>query len=208
MNRCVICYQMFNERITFKSLLKPIIFCNECLNNLEHTNNCCIYCSHPLGYNCCDKSIVNRSLYFENQFLKDTLYQIKYYNLYKKLFIFEEALYNIAEEFKGYSVIAVPLSSIMKNKRGFNQSYILASFTKLPIINCLERIDNKTQSQKDYYERINNPPKFKLKFIPKNKNILLVDDIYTTGSTLKSIINLFPEDFNIVCLTLQRTILK
>lgn len=208
MIRCVVCYQSFVEHITISTLLKPKIYCNNCLDNLQTIDEGCKYCSHPIGYNCCDKSIINISVFIENQFLKDTLYQIKYYNLYKKLFLFEDAIYNIASNYINHSVIPVPLSSIMKNKRGFNQSFILASFTKLPIIDCLERVDNITQSQKSYYERVNNPPKFRLKYLPKNKNILLIDDIYTTGSTLKSIIHLFPEDFNITCLTLQRTILK
>lgn len=208
MSKCVICYQEMHNELSFRYLFFPKIFCDTCYNKLEHIINYCPYCSHPIGFKCCDKSIYNTSIYFQNQFLKDCLYHIKYYNLQEKLFLFEDDVFNAARQFEGYSVVYVPLSSIMKNKRGFNQSYILASFTKLEIIHCLERVDNITQSQKNYYERINNPPKFKLKFLPKNKNILIVDDIYTTGTTLKTIINLFPKNYNIKCLTLQRTILK
>lgn len=208
MIRCIICYQKFTENITLKTLFTPTIYCESCLEKLDRVKNNCPYCSHPLGYNCCDKSIINVSIYFENSHLKDILYHIKYYNLYEKLFLFKNDIEAAGENFKDYCAIPVPLSSIMSNKRGFNQSYFIASFTKLKIHNCIERLDNITQSQKTYYERINTPPKFKLNYLPKNKNVLLVDDIYTTGSTLKSIIALFPEDYNIKCLTLQRTILK
>lgn len=208
MIKCVICYQNFVERTSFENLFKPQIYCNECLEKLNKIVNGCEYCSHPIGYNCCDKQIKNISLYFENQFLKDTLYQIKYYNLYNKIFLFEKDVYKFANDYLDYVVVPVPLSSIMNNKRGFNQSYIIASFTKLKIVNCLQRLDNITQSQKTYVERVNNPPRFKLKFLPKSKNIIIIDDIYTTGTTLKTIVKLFPKDYNIICFTIQRTILK
>lgn len=208
MIKCIICYQKFSETISIDTLLKPTVYCNECLSNLKKVENSCSYCSHPIGYKCCDKKIVNISLYHENSFLKNVLYQIKYLNLYNKLFLFENALIEATQQFENYVVVPVPLSTIMQNKRGFNQSYVLASFTKLPIINCLSRLDNKTQSKKSYLERINNPPMFTLKFIPKSKNILIIDDVFTTGTTLKSIVKLFPDEYNITCLTLQRTILK
>lgn len=208
MSKCIICYQEMYDKLSFRNLFLPQVVCESCLNKLEKVNDCCPYCSHPIGYNCCDKSIYNISIYYQNQFLKDCLYHIKYYNLQEKLLLFEDDIYNISRQFENYAVVYVPLSSIMKNKRGFNQSYVIAKFTKLEIVNCLQRHDNRTQSQKSYLERINDPPKFSLKFLPKNKNILLVDDIYTTGSTLKAIVKLFPENYNIKCLTLQRTILK
>ncbi len=208
MIRCVVCYRKFKESISFKTLFNPQIYCDECASNLNIIKEQCEFCSHPLGYNCCDKSIINISLYNESQFLKDVLYQIKYYNLQEKLFLFENDLYNVCRAYKDYVVVPVPLSSIMSNKRGFNQSYILASFTKLKIENCLKRTDNITQSTKDYYERISNPPNFILKYLPKSNNIIIIDDIYTTGTTLKTIRQLFPSDYNVICITIQRTIIK
>ncbi|MFV0499453.1 MAG: ComF family protein [Bacilli bacterium] len=208
MIRCVICYVKFEHKITLESIFEPIIYCPDCYEKLIKVYNSCKYCSHPLGYNCCNKSITNISLYHENQFLKDVLYQIKYYNLANKLFIFKNDIELFSRNYTNYSVIPVPLSSIMNNKRGFNQSYILASFTKLKILSCLIRTDNITQSTKTYFERINNPPKFELKYLPKNKNLIIVDDIYTTGATMKQIVSLFPKNYHIICLTIQRTILK
>lgn len=209
MIKCNMCYNLFIEDISFDTLLNPKLFCNTCLNSFEKPGDVCEFCYHPKGYNCCDKSIRNISLFIENQFLKDTLYQIKYLNLVHKIFIFEKFVKDIVEElFSNYVVIPVPVSRIMKNKRGFNQSYILATFTKLKIYNCIERLDNNTQSQKTYVERVTNPPKFKLLYLPKHTNILIIDDIYTTGSTLKSIYDLFPKNYNIKFLTIQRSSMK
>ncbi len=206
MIRCVICYSQFTETITINTLFKPSLICSDCLEKLVHVSNNCKYCSHPLGYNCCDKSISNESLFLGNQFLKDVFYQIKYLNLIDKIFIFEDYVFNKCQtDYKNFVIIPVPISESMKSKRKFNQSYILASFSKLKIVECLKRLDNKTQSQKTYIERITSPPVFKLLFLPKQKNLLIIDDIYTTGSTLKAIKALFPDDYNIKFLTVQRT---
>ncbi len=209
MVRCLICYNKFSEKISFKTLFSPYIVCNECQNKLQIITSGCPYCSHPTGYKCCNHTISNISLYHESQFLKDLLYQIKYLNLVEKIFIFESDILQICNtHFKEYTVVPVPLSSIMYNKRGFNQSFILATFTKLPISSCLERVDNSTQSKKSYAERILNPPIFKLKFLPKNTKLLIIDDIYTTGTTLQKIAELFPKKYTLKFITVQRTLLK
>ncbi len=208
MIRCVICYSKFTETINLDTLFKPQLVCNDCLERLITPTDCCNYCSHPNGYRCCDNSIENESLFLGNQFLKDVFYQVKYLNLVEKIFIFEPFVFNKCQtSYKDFIIVPVPISATMKTKRKFNQSFILATFSKLKVVNCLIRVDNKTQSQKDYLERITNPPVFKLLFLPKQKNILIIDDIYTTGSTLKAIRKLFPCEYNVKFLTIQRTTL-
>lgn len=90
-------------------------------------------------------------------------------------------------------IIPVPLQKMREKKRGYNQSLILAQelsrCMQIPISkNCLKRQGNRPpQSNLSMKERklnvrghflVNNHKKI------KKKSILLVDDVFTTGSTL------------------------
>lgn len=95
-------------------------------------------------------------------------------------------------------IIPIPISKKRKKERGYNQSELIAkgiaskindiSFAK--IIN--KKIDNKAQSTLTQKERISNVKgvyvvneKVIAKFDDiRNKKILLIDDIFTTGNTV------------------------
>jgi len=91
-------------------------------------------------------------------------------------------------------LIPVPLHPKRLKSRGYNQSEIIAqgmaSILDKPVItNALTRIRNtKTQTNKTRYGRFENMTNvFKLAAseLIKNKHVLLVDDVVTTGSTLE-----------------------
>jgi ComF family protein len=89
-------------------------------------------------------------------------------------------------------IVPVPLHRKRLRERGFNQSELLARvigrYYEIPIASALERIIN-TRAQFDLprAERFKNiSGAFKVREIKSvyNKRILLLDDIYTTGSTI------------------------
>jgi competence protein ComFC len=90
--------------------------------------------------------------------------------------------------------VPIPLSSAKLRKRGYNQAEILtkelAKKFNLPVQNLLLRVrETKTQvGLTNLQRKLNVKDAFLLKphaiFLVKNKNILLVDDVATTGSTL------------------------
>lgn len=98
------------------------------------------------------------------------------------------------ENIKKYdTIIPVPLSKKRHKQRGYNQSLLIAKEislkTDLELMNkCL--IKNKNiieQSKLNKEERIKNIQgvyKIKNKDVIANKKVLLIDDVYTTGSTV------------------------
>ena len=100
----------------------------------------------------------------------------------------------IVGKLKSYDIIIpVPISKKRKMQRGYNQSELIAKeiskVIKLKLINnCLYKIkDNIPQSTLSREERQDNVIEvygIKNKKILQNKKVILVDDIYTTGSTV------------------------
>lgn len=113
---------------------------------------------------------------------------------YRALVKFIEKNQKISDKMKKYDIIMpVPISKTRKKQRGYNQSDLLASElsrmlkVEYSIANLVKIKENKVQSLLNKEERIknvenvyyiNNTEKV------KNKKILLIDDIYTTGSTV------------------------
>ncbi len=86
-------------------------------------------------------------------------------------------------------LVPVPLHFIKLRVRGFNQAEIIASKLKLPVVtNLLTRTSfTKPQKKLKMKERLTNIAKaFKVNnYSNKNMTVILVDDIWTTGATLR-----------------------
>ena len=86
----------------------------------------------------------------------------------------------------------VPISKDSLKKRGFNQCSVLAknisSILDIPVIDCLVKVkETKEQKLLCNEERMKNIlDAFEIKNKEKlfKKNILLIDDVYTTGATI------------------------
>ena len=85
----------------------------------------------------------------------------------------------------------VPMTKKAERKRGYNQSKLLAeSISKrinVPVCDAIEKVKDTTAqkalSGKDREKNLKNSFKAKSKDALLNKNVLLVDDILTTGAT-------------------------
>lgn len=90
-------------------------------------------------------------------------------------------------------IIPVPLHKLKKAERGFNQSYFIAKSLgkqlNIPVRkDIIKRIKfTSTQTTLDANARIKNMKgafAIQNRNIPKGKNIILIDDVITTGSTV------------------------
>ncbi len=137
-----------------------------------------------------------RALWVYRGVVRDSLYRFKYQNRR------EYAEYYSAELVRVYggwikergiqAVVPIPLSGKRRRQRGFNQAELVARKVakrmNLPVYGRLliRTRDTKAQKELNDQERKNNLKRaFKTR---KNKvqlnHILLIDDIYTTGSTM------------------------
>lgn len=99
----------------------------------------------------------------------------------------------LAANWKVDGVLAVPLHKKKEVTRGYNQCVIIgAGISQQLNIPLLDKIIVRTkntasQTQKNRQERLNNvKDAFAVKNIPKQKHLLLIDDVLTTGATIES----------------------
>lgn len=136
------------------------------------------------------------TIYEYDEDIKTLIFQFKGCGDYelKDLFVSPFSKY-LSKKYKNYLVLPVPSSKERIEDRGFEHVNEMFSCLTLKMIEPIIKIKNEKQSSKNYKDRLKVASCFKLisnKDI-KDKNILLVDDICTTGSTLKAIKNLLLE---------------
>ena len=94
-------------------------------------------------------------------------------------------------KYKGYTICIAPSSNSKIKLRGFNHLYKMCESIGLPIMDIFVKDDNYNQFNKSFFERemIKNHIRLKGNIELPNK-ILLVDDILTSGATMKKMYNL------------------
>jgi len=169
---CIRCGKSMSEQRQYRSI------CAECKSSnfyFVRIWSCCIYEGII-------KDAILRFKYSEN------LYLVPFFKEVMAKFIKNNIDKDIADV-----IIPVPLFSSRLREKGFNQSKILADIVKeilnKPILlNALKKVKStKPQQELNRQERLSNLSGafsvFNSKEI-KNKNILLIDDVLTTGATL------------------------
>lgn len=139
-----------------------------------------------------------RSLGLYDSVLKELIHFYKYRNQPGAISEIEPLLQNYfetcREEYQGYSVTSVPLHVKKLKERGFDQSFVLAhkiaEILDLPLlVRPVKRVrETFPQARKNRAERFQNVRNaFEVVSPIPDKNILLVDDVFTTGSTVNEV---------------------
>ena len=194
--------------VPFVSFLLDLIYPPKCgICGKLNDNFLCRKCYKMLENDA--KFSIEKSTNSENEFDKH-LYIFKYEGVIRKILIqykFQEKSYlyktivnfllnnkKIFEFIKSYdTIIPVPISKERKKTRGYNQSFLLAKEISKKVgikveNKCLFKTKNIIeQSKLNKEERVKNiQGVYEIKNYKKieSKKILLLDDIYTTGSTV------------------------
>ena len=111
----------------------------------------------------------------------------------------KEEFYYVLKREKIDVVVSVPVSRKRKNERGYNQVDEILNFLKVNYVQ-LERIKNTKKmaeilNEEDRNKNIKGAFKISGNIDFRNKNILILDDIVTTGATLREIKSSILEQF-------------
>lgn len=82
-------------------------------------------------------------------------------------------------------IVPIPLHEDKLKDRTFSQVDQLLMAANVPYTHVLSKMKNTTQVKKSKKERIESEINFTVCAEVKNQSILLVDDLYTTGTTLR-----------------------
>lgn len=179
--------------------------CDNCKNNLTIIDGTmCKICDEKIldGNTFCDRcKMIKYNFDKSNSFAiyDDTASKIvKRFKYNSKKYYAEhiaKLMQQNAEYFKDIDYITfVPVTNKRKKERGFNQAEeiakVLGEFNNIEVIDTLEKLGNgKHQAgltQKERRENLSGSFSLRenVKEIIKSKNILIIDDVFTTGSTL------------------------
>lgn len=203
---CILCNKPIKKINTYS-------LCKDCFKELNFIQDGCIKCGKPIIYHSLEKLDIcgcsycfNKSFYFDkaiscieySDISKSMILGFKYKNkTYMAKYISNIMKEKLdLENIKFDYITFVPLHKKRMRKRGFNQSEKIAKelgkIIDIPILDCIYRKSNTNRLYN--LNRIERKIELKNAFLVKEninyangKNVLLIDDIFTTGSTVNEI---------------------
>lgn len=200
---CLVCRKRIDTREN------KFFLCISCLQKIKLNNTAfCPVCSRRLPENKKTRHqdspfILAAAGFYGDEILDPLITLLKYQKIKQAAVPLGEILSrylkdlfkNYELEIKDFLIIPVPLHWQKKKQRGFNQSYLIAGQLSnnmgLPIENNILKRTKNTASQVELKDKEKREINIKDCFIVEKpellsgKNIILLDDVFTTGATMK-----------------------
>lgn len=206
MDYCLSCDEPLLMQITWQNVIHPTKrakLCALCTDQLEElSGKQCKTCSRQTTVDQCedckrwasmfagkDPLQRNTSVYAYNESIKEMITKWKYRGDYVLGEAFQEAFIkrfneSFSDVIKQAIIVPIPLSADRLYERGFNQAQMLTSFLQGNSEQLLKRIHNEKQAKKSRIERLMTENPFRVTE-RVNRQVILIDDIYTTGRTVR-----------------------
>lgn len=202
------CKFLFNDlcQICYQTNKCHAEICKQCYSWLPWLRHSCHVCAYPIGsenqvcIQCLERPLAGcdavKALFRYESPIKQYVYQLKYHQKLQVARFFAQLLATHLEPGKRIdAILPVPLAKDRLKSRGYNQSLevakLLAKQLNIPCYPAalVKLRVTKQQSDLNKHQRMTNltPRDFNLVYKLQGKNVLLIDDVFTTGRTMQCI---------------------
>ncbi|MBD8031459.1 MULTISPECIES: ComF family protein [Solibacillus] len=171
---CLLCERELNQSFGWEELLRktlPQTICPRCEQRFHRVEQQQ------------EEGVV--SLYHYNEAMKDFLHRYKFLHDIVLAHVFNRILH---EQLKNEKRLVIPIPMHLENLKTRTFAHIdeLLKAASIPFAHHLIKLSNEQQALKTREQRLQTPQLFEVVNVTEIKggNLLLVDDIYTTGTTL------------------------
>ncbi|WP_203245936.1 ComF family protein [Sporosarcina beigongshangi] len=178
MNECLLCAQSIISAPSWQTLLglhKQSNICQDCSKKFQRADN----------KDKCDVLDQVTSLYSYNEAMHDYLHQFKFLQDVQLADVFSHELRSHLPT--NAIIVPIPMHPEKKIQRTFAQVDELLKSARIPYTHVLDKLNSEAMGEKTKAQRLAMKPLFAIKegTIIRPSTYILVDDIYTTGTTLR-----------------------
>lgn len=191
--QCLICFQEIQSKPSLYHFCHQSSLCLDCLNKFDIYNQHHYFNNYPLTI-----------LYYYNSFFKKLLFQYKGQDDYALKDAFLNSFYDFKIRYRRHLIAIVPSSDEDNKRRGFNPNEMIVRSFSNNIFTGLYKTSSYKQASQSDRSLIKQYIKIKDGQRLFNQDVIIFDDVITSGNTIMACANLIasfhPKSISIIVL--------